>query len=64
MGMSRMAAHRHREPDWIHSGRMSICAAQTRLTDSVVREAQNPASNIQYDRLVPMGLFALICLVT
>ena len=38
-------------------------AAQTRLTDSVVREAQNLASKIQYDTLVPMGLFALICLL-
>ena len=38
-------------------------AAQARLTDSVVREAQNLASKIQYDRLVPMGLFALICLL-
>lgn len=39
-------------------------AAQARLTDSVVREAQNLASKIQYDRLVPMGLLALICLLT
>ena len=38
-------------------------AAQARLTDSVVKEAQNLASKIQYDRLVPMGLFALICLL-
>ena len=38
-------------------------AAQARLTDSVVREAQNLASQIQYDRLVPMGLLALICLL-
>ena len=38
-------------------------AAQARLTDSVVREAQNLASKIQYDRLVPMGLLALICLL-
>ena len=38
-------------------------AAQARLTDSVVREAQNLASKIQYDRLVPMGLVALICLL-
>ena len=38
-------------------------AAQARLTDSVVREAQNRASKIQYDRLVPMGLLALICLL-
>lgn len=38
-------------------------AAQARLTDSVVREAQNLASKIQYDRLVPMWLLALICLL-
>ena len=38
-------------------------AAQARLTDSVVREAQNLASKIQYDRLVPMGLLVLICLL-
>ena len=38
-------------------------AAQARLTDSVVREAQNLASKIQYAKLVPMGLFALICLL-
>lgn len=38
-------------------------AAQARLTDSVVREAQNLTSKIQYDRLVPMGLLALICLL-
>lgn len=38
-------------------------AAQAKLTDSVVREAQNLASKIQYAKLVPMGLFALICLL-
>nr|WP_305734008.1 hypothetical protein [uncultured Bilophila sp.] len=38
-------------------------AAQARLTDSVVREAQNLASKIQYDRLVSMWLLALICLL-
>lgn len=38
-------------------------AAQAKLTDSVVKEAQNLASKIQYDRLVPMGLLALICLL-
>ena len=38
-------------------------AAQARLTDSVVREAQNLASKIQYAKLVPMGLLALICLL-
>ena len=38
-------------------------AAQARLTDSVVREAQNLASKIQYDRLVSTGLLALICLL-
>lgn len=37
--------------------------AQARLTDSVVKEAQNLASKIQYARLVPMGLLALICLL-
>lgn len=38
-------------------------AAQAKLTDSVVREAQNLASKIQYAKLVPMWLFALICLL-
>ena len=38
-------------------------AAQARLTDSVVKEAQYLASKIQYARLVPMCLFALICLL-
>ena len=38
-------------------------AAQARLTDSVVKESRNLASKIQYDRLVPMGLLALICLL-
>ncbi len=38
-------------------------AAQARLTESVVKEAQNLASKIQYAKLVPMGLFALICLL-
>ena len=38
-------------------------AAQARLTDSVVEEARNLASKIQYAKLVPMGLFALICLL-
>ncbi|WP_165175254.1 hypothetical protein [Desulfovibrio sp. ZJ369] len=38
-------------------------AAQARLTDSVVQEAQNLASKIQYARLAPMGLLALICLL-
>lgn len=38
-------------------------AAQARLTDSVVKEARNLASKIQYARLVPMGLLALICLL-
>lgn len=37
-------------------------AAQARLTDSVVQEAQNLASKIQYGKLVPMWLLALICL--
>lgn len=35
-------------------------AAQARLTDSVVREARNLASRIQYARMVPMWLLALI----
>lgn len=38
-------------------------AAQARLTDSVVKEARYLASKIQYAKLVPMGLFALICLL-
>ena len=38
-------------------------AAQARLTDSVVKEAQNLASKIQYGKLVPMWLLALICLL-
>ncbi len=38
-------------------------AAQAKLTDSVVKEAQHLASKIQYAKLVPMWLFALICLL-
>lgn len=38
-------------------------AAQARLTDSVVKEAQYLASKIQYARLIPMGLLALLCLL-
>lgn len=38
-------------------------AAQARLTDSVVEEARNLASKIQFGKLVPMWLFALICLL-
>ena len=38
-------------------------AAQARLTASVVKEARNLASKIQYDSLVPMWLLALICLL-
>ena len=38
-------------------------AAQAKLTDSVVKEAQNLASKIQYGKLVPMWLLALICLL-
>ncbi|MGE9985501.1 hypothetical protein [Desulfovibrio sp. SGI.169] len=38
-------------------------AAQARLTKSVVKEAEYLASKIQYAKLVPMGLFALICLL-
>ena len=38
-------------------------AAQARLTDSVVQEAQNLAAKIQYGKLVPMWLLALICLL-
>ena len=37
--------------------------AQARLTDSVVEEARNLASKIQYGKLVPMWLLALICLL-
>ena len=38
-------------------------AAQARLTVSVVQEAQSLASKIQYGKLVPMWLLALICLL-
>ena len=38
-------------------------AAQAKLTDSVVQEAQSLASKIQYGKLVPMWLLALICLL-
>ena len=38
-------------------------AAQARLTDSVGEEARNLASKIQFGKLVPMWLFALICLL-
>ena len=38
-------------------------AAQARLTDSVVEEARNLASKIQFGKLVPLWLFALICLL-
>ena len=38
-------------------------AAQARLTDSVVREAEYLASKIQYGKLVPMGLLDMICLL-
>lgn len=38
-------------------------AAQARLTDSLVREAEYLASKIQYGRLVPLWLLALICLL-
>ncbi len=38
-------------------------AAQARLTASVVKEARNLASKIQYGKLVPMWLLALICLL-
>ena len=38
-------------------------AAQAKLTNSVVKEAQNLASKIQYGKLVPMWLLALICLL-
>lgn len=38
-------------------------AAQARLTDSVVEEARNLAPKIQFGKLVPMWLFALICLL-
>ncbi len=38
-------------------------AAQAKLTNSVVKEAQNLASKIQYGKLAPMWLLALICLL-
>lgn len=38
-------------------------AAQAKLTDSVMEEARNLASKIQFGKLVPMGLLALICLL-
>lgn len=38
-------------------------AAQAKLTDSVVKEALYLATKIQYGKLVPMGLLALICLL-
>lgn len=38
-------------------------AAQARLTDSVVKEAEYLASKIQYGRLLPLWLLALICLL-
>lgn len=38
-------------------------AAQARLTDSVVMEAQHLASKIQYATLLPMAMTALICLL-
>ena len=38
-------------------------AAQARLTDSVVKEAEYLASKIQYGKLVPLWLLALICLL-
>ena len=38
-------------------------AAQARLTDSVVKEAEYLASKIQYSRLGPLWLLALICLL-
>lgn len=38
-------------------------AAQARLTESVVKEAEYLASKIQYGRLAPMWLLALICLL-
>ncbi len=38
-------------------------AAQAKLTDSVVKEAEYLASKIQYSKLVPLWLLALICLL-
>ena len=38
-------------------------AAQARLTDSVVKEAEYLASKIQYGKLAPLWLLALICLL-
>lgn len=49
--------------DMAAAAEKETAAAQARLTDSVVREARNLASKIQYGRLVPMWLLALICLL-
>ena len=38
-------------------------AAQARLTESVAKEAEYLASKIQYGKLVPLWLLALICLL-
>ena len=38
-------------------------AAQARLTDSVVQQAQRLSVKIQYATLLPVGLTALICLL-
>ena len=38
-------------------------AAQARLTDSVVEEARNLASKIQFGKLLPLALAAIICLM-
>lgn len=52
--MDNMAAAAERE----------TAAAQARLTDCVVKEAEYLATKIQYAKLVPMWLLALICLLT
>lgn len=45
------------------AAKKETAAAQARLTDSAVKEARNLASKIQYAKLVPMWLVALICLL-
>ena len=48
---------------WPLPQKAKTAAAQAKLTDSVVKEARYLASKIQYAKLVPMCLFALICLL-
>lgn len=53
----------HHGTAWRLPPKKRLPAAQARLTASVVKEARNLASKIQYGRLVPMWLLALICLL-